>query len=81
MVDKIVRILWVNLLVLITIVLGLFLFSFGAAIMSGTYVIKLISQKYEGPILPVFLKAFKKFYKKSTVISLIYLVFISYLIF
>lgn len=75
-INKIVNIFWLNILMLATTILGLFFFTFGAALMAGTYVIKLLSEKYEGPILPVYIKAFKKFYKKSTLISLIYIVFL-----
>lgn len=75
-IDLIVRIIWLNIITLITILLGLVLFSFGPAILSGVYVAKLISNKYEGPILKVYLKAFKRFYKKSTVLFLIYAILI-----
>lgn len=71
-VDRIVRVFWVNILMIGTIVLGLFFFTFGPAVLAGTYVIKLIYQKYEGPILPLYIKAFKRFYKKGTSIFLIY---------
>lgn len=70
-VDKIVAIVWINILMLVTMIMGLFVFTFGTSIMAGTYVIKLRSQKYEGPILPVYIKAFKKFYIKTTAVSLV----------
>lgn len=74
--DQIVRVIWLNLITLFFIVAGLVLFSFGPAILSGVYVVKLMINKYEGPILPVYFKAFKRFYKKGILISLIYLVFL-----
>lgn len=74
--DYMVRIILTNIITLITITLGLFIFSFGPAILSGVYVVKAITNKYEGPILPIYIKAFKRFYKKGVLISIIYFVFI-----
>lgn len=71
-IDLIVRIIWVNIITLLTIILGV-----GPAILSGVYVMKLILNKYEGPILKVYLKTFKRFYKKSIPIFLIYAVFMT----
>lgn len=71
-IDLVVKILWLNILVLFTTILGLFFLSFGPALMAMTYTIKLINQKYEGSIWRVYYKAFKKFYKKTTLIFLIY---------
>ncbi|MGI6781329.1 MAG: DUF624 domain-containing protein [Acholeplasmataceae bacterium] len=71
-IEMIVKIVWLNIITLITSVLGLFLFTFGPALLSGVYVAKLIINKYEGPILKVYFKAFKRFYKKGTLIFLIY---------
>lgn len=80
-VDLIIKVIWVNLLMLITSVLGLFIFTGGTSILAGTYVIKLIYQKYEGPVLSIYFKAFKRFYKKSAVIFLIYSIAIGLLLF
>ncbi len=71
-IDLIVRIIWLNIIILLTTLLGLVLFSFGPALISGVYVAKLISKKYEGSIFKVYLKAFKRFYKKGTILFLIY---------
>ncbi len=76
-IDLIVRIVWLNIITLITIALGLFFFSFGPALLAGVYVAKLILNKYEGSILKVYFKAFKRFFKKGTIIFLIYALLIS----
>src|SRR5690554_1538301 len=71
-IDQIVKIVWLNILVLITTVLGLFFFTFGPSLIAGTYVVKLIYQNYEGPITKIYFKAFKEFFLKSMFIFLIY---------
>ncbi len=75
--DLIVRIIWLNIIILITTVLGLVIFSFGPALLSGVYVSKLIINKYEGSIFKVYIKAFKRFYGKGTILFLIYSLLIS----
>ncbi|NLN50312.1 MAG: DUF624 domain-containing protein [Acholeplasmataceae bacterium] len=73
-IDKIVKVFWVNILTFLATVLGLVFFSFGPAILAGTYTVKLIYQKYEGPVFPVFYNAFKRFYKRGTIIFLIFVI-------
>lgn len=75
-VDLIIRVIWVNILTLLFSLIGLFFFSFGPAILSGVYVVKLIYQKYDGPIFPLYYKTFKRFYNKATIIFLIYTIFV-----
>jgi len=76
-IELIVKIVWLNLLTLFTTILGLVLFTFGPALLSGVYCAKLIINKYEGPISKVYFKAFKRFFKKGTPIFLIYSIFIA----
>jgi len=79
--DQIVRVVWLNLLSLIFIGIGLFFFSFAPALLAGVYVIKLLLHKYEGSIFKVFFQTFKKFYKKATMIFMIYSVLIGLFMF
>lgn len=74
--DQIVRVLWLNVLTLFFSLIGLVLFGFGPAILAGVYVVKLMINKYEGPITRVFFKAFKRFYKKATIIFVLFAIFI-----
>jgi len=73
-IDHILKILFINFLMLISLILGLVIFSIGPTILAGVYTTKLVYQKYEGSIWTVYFTAFKRFYKKSTLISFIYVI-------
>lgn len=79
--DQLAKVVWINLLTLFFLVIGLVLFTGGPALLAGIYSTKLLINKYEGPIFPVFMKAFKEFYKKATLLFIVYFIFITLLIF
>lgn len=74
--DQMVRVVWLNLLSMISIIIGIFFFGFAPALLAGVYVIKLMFRKYEGSIFKIFYQTFKRFYKKATIIFMIYSILI-----
>ncbi len=77
--NLILRVIWLNVIMLVTTVIGLFFFTFGPTLLAGVYTTKLIFQKYEGSVFQAFFKAFKKYYKKATLIFILYSLFIGLL--
>jgi len=80
-VDQIFRIFLINVLTLITLIIGLGIFGLGPAIIASTLTTKMIYEKHEGPIAKVYFQIVKKYFVKSLAITLFFLVLIGIFIF